>query len=219
MRRLGALVGAAWLIALLQPAILRAAEAIQAAPIWERPGEAAQDRQNLELNLRWVISRLRETDRQNQQRAVVGVYADAGAWHVGARSVVQALEAAGVPCRVLDRSALTPEGLQGLQAIVMPGGWSVFQKVAAGNSGLEAIRKFVENGGRYLGICAGAYLAAQQVRWQGETYPYPLQLFDGLAEGALPELAAWPKSAGVRVTVIEAGRRRGLAPAGNHDVF
>ena len=133
---------------------------------------------------------------------------------LGARSIVEALESASIRCRVLDRSCLTEEQLEPFKAIVMPGGWSVFQRAAAGKEGLDAIRCFVEKGGTYLGVCAGAYLAAKDVRWQGGTYPYPLILFDGIAEGSLPEVAAWPKAGDVRVKVTAAGRRRGIATAG-----
>jgi len=66
--------------------------------------------------------------------AVIGV-------HAGARSVVDSLEAMGVPCRVLDRSSLTARGLEGLEAMVMPGGWSLFQKAAAGERGIAAVRE------------------------------------------------------------------------------
>lgn len=73
-------------------AVLRDADAdtdsIEPAPIWERPHEAEKDRRNLELNLRWIITRLRSTNEHKP--ATVGVYADAGTWYVGAKSIVEA---------------------------------------------------------------------------------------------------------------------------------
>ena len=86
--------------------------------------------------------------------ARVGVFADAGVWHVGAKSIVTLLEANRIPCRVLDRSLLTSEGLEGLEAIILPGGWAPAEWAAAGDKGLAAIQKYVERGGRCLGICA-----------------------------------------------------------------
>ena len=53
--------------------------------------------------------------------------------------------------------------------------------------------------------------AAKTVRLHGKTYACPLKLFDGVAEGPVTELAHWGQSAGVRLTVTEQGRRRGLA--------
>ena len=187
-------------------------QSIEPAPIWERLHEAEKDRRNIEQNLRWIITRLRSTE--DRKPAVIGVVADAGVWHLGARSIVGALEGSNIGCRVLDRSCLTKEQLEPFEAIVMPGGWSVFQRAAAGKAGLDAIRSFVEKGGTYLGVCAGAYLAAKDVHWQGGTYPYPLILFDGIAEGSLPDVAPWPKAGDVRVKVTTAGRHRGIGPAG-----
>ena len=180
-------------------------------------GVSLQWRQDLERNLRWMIARQRAPGNRKGPPPVVGVFADAGVWHAGARSVVEALEDVGIACTVLDRACLVPGDLDGLQAFVVPGGYSFFQKLAAGEHGTDAIRGFVAKGGRYLGICAGAYLASKDVLWEKRNYPYPLVLFDGVAEGSLPAIAKWPNAAAVRVKVTDAGKRRGLAPAERHD--
>jgi len=178
------------------------------------PGAAEADRVNLERNLRWVIERERAPRPAGAAAAArVGVLADAGAWHEGARATVAALEAEGVPVRVLDRSLLEPRTLAGLDAIVLPGGWAAHQSGALGGPGLEALRARVEGGATCLGVCAGAFLLSARVRWEGETFPYPLGLFDGDAEGPLADLAPWPRRAAVRLEVTGEGRRRGLGPA------
>ena len=64
------------------------------------------DRINLEQNLRWILARERAAPAVKPR---VGVFADAGVWHVGAKSIVDALEAKGVRCLVLDRSRLAGE--------------------------------------------------------------------------------------------------------------
>src|SRR5262249_38814727 len=71
-------------------------------------GRTEWDRINLERNLRWILAR-EPAGRPSNPR--VGVFADAGVWRDGARSIVEALEGAGVPCRVLDRSMLEPKVL------------------------------------------------------------------------------------------------------------
>ncbi len=174
------------------------------------------DHRNLEANLRWILSRERvERAREGRRaRPRVAVLADVGAWHLGARSVVEALESAGVACRVLDAALLQADGLDGVEGLVLPGGWAAHQSAGLGESGLRRIRAFVEGGGRCLGICAGAFLLAKTVAWEGRSHPYPLGLFDGTAEGPLPGLAAWPDRAAVRLTPTTAGTRRGLAALG-----
>jgi glutamine amidotransferase-like uncharacterized protein len=175
------------------------------------------DLENNEKNLRWVLARERAATRPGV--AHVGVVADLGAWHTGARSVVDALERSGLACRVLDRTLVTSEGLRGLEALVLPGGWAPLQSQSLGPAGLAAVRAFVEHGGCCLGICAGAYLLAREVRWEGATYPYPLGLFDGLAEGPIAGLTAWPSAGPTRLAPTEAGRRRGVGALAQHDVL
>ena len=65
---------------------------------------------------------------------------------------------------------LTAEDIRGgalkkLDVVIMPGGSGSGQARQLGESGRENIRKFVEKGGGYLGICAGAYLASADYQW------------------------------------------------------
>lgn len=184
------------------------------------------DRINLETNLRWVVQR--ERDRAAQQshpsekpvaKERVGVFADAGVWHVGARSIVEVLEAQRIPCRVLDRSLLTRECLSRLEVLVLPGGWAPLQWAAAGDKGLAEIKAFVEGGGRCVAICAGAYLISKTTKYDGQEFPYPLGLFDGIAEGPVTGLAPFPKLGTARLKVTEAGLKRGLAPLNADDIL
>ena len=180
------------------------------------PGLTEVDRINLERNLRWILARERAGTPAN---ARVGVFADAGVWHIGARSIVDALEGAGVPCRVLDRSMLEPKVLGRLEAVILPGGWAPFEWAAAGPDGLEALRDYVHGGGRCLGICAGAYLMSRDVHYEGKRYPYPLGLFDGSAKGPVPGLAAFPAAGPARLVPTKAGAARGLAYFDGQDVY
>ena len=172
-------------------------------------GVSLKWRKNLEQNLRWAIARQKLADRSG---ARVGVFVDGGCHHIGAKNIVQALEESGVSCRLFDRAQMTHENFQGLEAFIVPGGYSFFEKIAAGEKGIEVMRTFVTHGGRYLGVCAGAYLASKDVLWEKENYPYPLEFFNGTAEGALDHIAKWPNDTGVRIKLTAAGKKRGLQP-------
>jgi glutamine amidotransferase-like uncharacterized protein len=198
--------------------------AVIPTPVAEKLTEV--DRINLEINLRWLLER--ERDRLARQLKAngkpatmerVGVFADAGVWHVGAKSIVDSLEQQDVPCRVLDRSLLTNETLKELEVVILPGGWAPLQWSAAGGKGLAAIKTYVENGGRCFAVCAGAYLLAKTTRYEGKDYPYPLGLFDGVAEGPVPGLAAFPKPGMTRLKATEAGKKRGLESIQDTDVY
>ena len=160
---------------------------------------------NLQQNKDWLAS------RHPDPAARVGVFADYGVWNVGARSLVQVLEGEGIACRVFDRTGLTAEGLQGLDVLILPGGLAPAQYQAAGPAGLKAIEAWVRSGGRVLAICAGSYLAAHEVRYDGITYPYPTSLFDGVADGPVPGLAVYPKAGPAELALTEAGKARGLS--------
>ena len=176
------------------------------------------DRVNLERNLRWMLERERASS-PTASNALVGVYADAGVWHVGAKSIVDLLEGEGVACRVLDRSRLTEKELNGLETLVLPGGWAPLQRDGARASGLAAIEAFVKRGGRCVGICAGAYLLSQTVRYDERDYPYPIGLFDGTAVGPVPKLAAFPKPGSAKWTATDAGKKIGLEALGENEIY
>ncbi|MFW9912761.1 MAG: BPL-N domain-containing protein [Candidatus Thorarchaeota archaeon] len=76
--------------------------------------------------------------------------------------------------------------------IAVPGGWAwaYFQDLT--NSGIVKIRNFVENGGAFFGVCAGAYFACDNIRWEGENIGYFLDLYPNLGIGPIEEIAAWP---------------------------
>lgn len=214
-----------------------AAIAVVAVPSWAAPerdptraaefGPAADaDRVNLERNLRWMLVRERAAGRATKPATgadaaapVVGLYADAGAWHEGVRATAAALESEGCRVKTLDYSRVTKADLDGLAAVVLPGGWAPFQRDAIGAEGLAALRAYVEAGGRVLGICAGAYLISREVRWEGEDIPYPLGLFDGRAAGPIDGLAPWPRRSPVKLAVTADGKRRGLGAADAKDVL
>jgi len=52
-------------------------------------------------------------------------------------------------------------GLDGLDLVIQPGGTCAGQYRALGKNGVEALRRFVLDGGKYYGVCAGAFLASQ----------------------------------------------------------
>lgn len=115
----------------------------------------------------------------------------------------------GVPriCGIMGRQKNTtvvevgPDEIQNgalaqFDVLVCPGGTGGGQARAIGEAGRERIRKFVEDGGGYLGICAGAYLATSGFSWG-------LKILD--AKTASPK---WERGrATVKIELTEQGRR------------
>ena len=55
--------------------------------------------------------------------------------------------------------------LSGVDVLVHPGGSGSKQGAALEEEGRKAVRTFVNDGGGYLGVCAGAYLATNDYSW------------------------------------------------------
>jgi len=107
-------------------------------------------------------------------RHEVCVYAGSGA--VLAGDVEYALERLGISYREVDESFIKGGGLVDCSALIIPGGYTAIYVSALGEDGFREIRKFVKRGGLYIGICAGAYIAAERVEVEG--HPKGLAIID-----------------------------------------
>lgn len=199
-----------WRLLLLLWLVLAGHGVAQPAWEWQLP---AYEQQNLRNNRDWIDERR----KQGEPNARVAVVAGAGVWHAGARALVTCLERSDVPCQVLD--PLTLGELSGYAAVILPGGYSAYQYYALGTQGCEKLSRYTQNGGRVLGICAGGYVLSKVVRYQGISYPYPLALFDGIADGPVAGLPVYPDFGPCRVNVTEAGKRLGLGGVENRTLF
>jgi glutamine amidotransferase PdxT len=96
---------------------------------------------------------------------IAGVYAGPGATR--AEHVVSALERAGVRHRPLDAEDVRLGDFKGCSLVVMPGGRTAEMLEGLADEGLQNIQNFVQQGAGYVGICAGAYMAAPRVKIPG----------------------------------------------------
>jgi glutamine amidotransferase PdxT len=96
---------------------------------------------------------------------LVCLYAGGGA--VLARDVEVALDKLEIPYREVGEQDIRGGGLEDCLLLIIPGGYTARYVDALGEEGFEQIRKFVAGGGGYIGICAGAYIAARNVEVPG----------------------------------------------------
>jgi glutamine amidotransferase-like uncharacterized protein len=79
--------------------------------------------------------------------------------------------------RPLDRrigaDSIIEGGLKDISLLIMPGGRDRPYHAALKGAGNRQIRSFVENGGTYLGICAGAYYGCRTVEFDKD---FPLEI-------------------------------------------
>jgi len=95
----------------------------------------------------------------------VGVYLDKGA----GKSKIQLLQALttfdGISIQHLTAKDIQSGKLDQLDVLIQPGGSGGGQGRHLGEDGRKKIRQFLKNGGGYIGICAGAYLASADYSW------------------------------------------------------
>ena len=109
------------------------------------------------------------TDARAQDTSVptiqVALFDDVGSFGRGVPSVKEQLaKAKDISVTVLKAEGIQA-GLDGYNVVIFTGGSGSKQAKAIGDSGREVVKKFVENGGGYIGICAGAYLACDGFSW------------------------------------------------------
>lgn len=73
----------------------------------------------------------------------------------------KAIDACGLSCDLLRAEDVRNGRLREYDLLFVPGGWASNKLKALGSDGIEAVKRFVHDGGSYLGFCGGAGLATQ----------------------------------------------------------
>ncbi|MDA8423040.1 MAG: BPL-N domain-containing protein [Nitrospiraceae bacterium] len=73
----------------------------------------------------------------------------------------KAIDACGLSCDLLRAEDVRNGRLREYDLLFVPGGWASNKLKALGSDGIEAVKRFVHDGGSYLGFCGGAGLATE----------------------------------------------------------
>ncbi len=96
----------------------------------------------------------------------VGIYRGPGSPQGGVDNVINVLKPfPQATVVVLSGQEVGSLNLSSYDVLVFPGGSGSGQSKGIGESGLKNVRDFVSNGGGYVGICGGAYLACSNFTW------------------------------------------------------
>jgi hypothetical protein len=96
----------------------------------------------------------------------VAIYADKGGNDAGPTNCERCLpKVSGFATRRITAEEIQDGLLEDFDVLIQPGGSGSKQAAELGETGREKIRAFVKNGGGYVGICAGAYLASADYDW------------------------------------------------------
>lgn len=123
----------------------------------------------------------------------VFIYSDEGTDKAGIASIEEnCRKRLKLPYRYIKSEDILDGVLQGKNIFVMPGGADLPYCKKLNGPGNRKIRKFIEDGSFYIGICAGAYYACRRINFKGKDYDVSgdreLGFFEGTAEGSLPFL-------------------------------
>ena len=96
----------------------------------------------------------------------VALYDDAGAFGKGVPRVTELLgKTADAKVTIVKGEEIAGGVLKDFDVVIFTGGSGSKQATGIGEAGRTEVRKFVENGGGYIGICGGAYLACSGFSW------------------------------------------------------
>lgn len=137
--------------------------------------------------------------------SIAGSYS--GTWSEGVTAVKNMLSYQGFTYEEItynDLNSSTQDFSSLYKAIIVPGGFSYYYNYWISKAGKERIRSFVNNGGGYLGICAGAFFAVDKVVWEDVTYDdtsyqnsygelsaFDLNLVSVTGTGPITKIADW----------------------------
>lgn len=127
----------------------------------------------------------------------IAIYNDRGAWSEGTSRIYSLATSWGWSVEYVSAQQINSGYLDTTFGLVIfPGGDAGGYNSVINDSGESEIRGFVNNGGGYVGICAGAFWATDRIVWHGNSIDYPLNLVPGTATGPLdaicqPGNACW----------------------------
>ena len=134
--------------------------------------------------------------RAAPEKTWVALYDAGGTGGRGASCVERILRAGGMQVVRVGPEEIAAGALAQFDVAVVPGGSASKEAAALGNQGRDRLRRFVENGGGYVGICAGGYLCTAGFDWS-------LKILDARTASPL-----WRRGVGtVKIELTPEGRR------------
>jgi glutamine amidotransferase-like uncharacterized protein len=133
----------------------------------------------------------------------IALYNGEGAWDAEETILTHMFVWMGCQVTTIQGDDIRAGDLDSFDVLVWPGGHYPAYWDAVGSNGKLKIQEFIDGGGGYFGICAGAYYACDYMVWMDDdNFPPPeykvegdelnLDLFPGVAHGPIFEIADRP---------------------------
>lgn len=123
-----------------------------------------------------------------KKKSIIGIYADTGVAPNSFLQLKKLLSGFYTIVKLKAGDIISQDWPQEMKAIVIPGGADMPYHLKLQGQGCANIRQFVENGGVYIGLCAGSYFAAQEIHFTCKDgtiihQPRELNFYKGRAVG------------------------------------
>lgn len=140
-------------------------------------------------------------------QATFGIYTEDG-WKEGIEGFTTLLETKEISYTFINSDNINSSAFQDqFKAIYFPGGDADDYNRKISQQGVKTIQNFIKTGGSYIGICAGAEFACEQLIWKVDyTANYPLALFEGKAMGPFDQIAKYPASGMTSISLNQNNR-------------
>lgn len=139
------------------------------------------------------------------QGADFAIYAGSGTWEPSKTAFKNFLEWKGLTWEEVNKNNINKKQLIGkYRGLFIPGGWAGNYNRDIKSSGDQHIRDFINQGGAYIGMSAGAFYACDITIWEGDVLNYPSNIFDGDCIGPIEEIAPWPEYTMTTMTINQA---------------
>jgi glutamine amidotransferase-like uncharacterized protein len=142
----------------------------------------------------------------------VGLYLDDAVWQDCKIKTIDMLIEMGVSYKEINRDTIISKDIQHYSVLIMPGGRPDLYSQNLGSEALNIIRSYVASGGGYIGICGGAYLAAETNVWRGWAgeprvyYQYSdglIGIFNGTADGPIEDFAPTYRDVHCKIELVD----------------
>jgi biotin--protein ligase len=136
-------------------------------------------------------------------RVDIAIYAGRGTWNDSIQALEKMFGWMNYTVELIEADRINNNGLDGFGIVCIPGGNMYDYAQDLSDRGRENVRNFVQNGGGYIGICGGAYFAAERMSWRGNQMPVSsLCLFPGSAIGPIDEIMPYPNYTMCKVNIV-----------------
>jgi glutamine amidotransferase-like uncharacterized protein len=114
----------------------------------------------------WPLGRVFAVEKEVPGKVHIAIYADAGITDEALPELRKCLtQNNGFEISTVTAAQIRDGVLGDHEVLIQPGGSASEQGTTLGEAGRERIRKYVADGGGFIGICAGAYLASIEYPW------------------------------------------------------